>query len=615
MKIPGVSVTKIENFFSTAFILLLAILPLILKIISQGLKLPIVNADNAQVNIVFIFACISGMITWREDKHISLASLTDKIPGVLKKAVLIIRSASVTAILTALFFSSFSEFFVAFMPSQKIWGIPLQVVFAVMPFSFLVMIIRSLYKKEQKISSFAGLLIGLYISLGPISGILYYMFGLDNLNLMYSLTNSWLSFSVMAFLPLVLLLVFLALLGVPLFIVISGIAYVAFSQGGGYVEVISLESYTILTDKSIAAIPLFTIAGYILSKGSAGYRLVSVFKTMFGWFKGGIVIAAVLVTTFFTIFTGASGVTILALGSLLTIALGGAGYSKDDSQSLITASGALGLLFPPSVAIIMYGSVNYFSVDVYDIFKGALIPGMMLAASMILLGLFRDKQEHRPSFSLKEILLALKDGIFEILLPFFVIIGFFSGFFSLMEAAAFTLIYALVLETFIRKDFDVKKALTTIAEGIPITGGVLLILASARGLSYFMVDANVPAMLTDFITNFVHSKYLFLLLMNIFLIFAGCLMDIYSAILIISPLLIPIAESFGISPVHTAVIFLVNMQLGFLTPPVGMDLFVATYAFETPLMKIVKGILPFLLVQAVVLLLITYIPWFTTVLL
>lgn len=611
MKIQGVSVSKIENIFSTAFILLLAVLPLIVKIISQGFKIPILNADNAQVNIVFIFACISGMITWREDKHISLASLTDKIPHKLKKVVLIIRSASVTAILTALFFSSFSEFFVAFMPSQKIWGIPLQTVFAVMPFSFLVMLIRSLNKKEQKLSAFAGLLIGLYISLGPISGILYYMFGLDNLNLIYSITNSWLSLSGVAF----LLLIFLALLGVPLFIVISGISYVAFSQGGGYVEVISLESYTILTDKSIAAIPLFTIAGYILSKGSAGYRLVSVFKTMFGWFKGGIVIAAVLVTTFFTIFTGASGVTILALGSLLTIALGGAGYSKDDSQSLITASGALGLLFPPSVAIIMYGSVNYFSVDVYDIFKGALIPGIILAGSMILLGLFRDKQEHRPSFSLKEILNALKEGIFEILLPFFVIIGFFSGFFSLMEAAAFTLIYALVLETFIRKDFDIKKALLTIAEGIPITGGVLLILASARGLSYFMVDANVPSILTDFITTFVHSKYLFLLLMNIFLIFAGCLMDIYSAILIISPLLIPIAESFGIHPVHTAVIFLVNMQLGFLTPPVGMDLFVATYAFDTPLMKIVKGILPFLLVQAIVLLLITYIPWFTTALL
>lgn len=232
---------------------------------------------------------------------------------------------------------------------------------------------------------------------------------------------------------------------------------------------------------------------------------------------------------------------------------------------------------------------------------------------MILLGLFRDKQEHRSPFSPKEILNSLKDGLFEVLLPFFVILGFFSGFFSLMEAAAFTLIYALILETFIRKDFSVKQALLTISEGIPITGGVLLILASARGLSYFMIDANVPAILTDFITTFVHSKYLFLLLMNIFLIAAGCLMDIYSAILIISPLLIPIAESFGISPVHTAVIFLVNMQLGFLTPPVGMDLFVATYAFDTPLMKIVKGILPFLLVQAIVLLLVTYFPWFTTV--
>lgn len=615
MIIRGVTIKKIEDFFSTSFILVLAVIPLGIKLLAQGLKLPILNADNAQVNIVFVFACISGMITWREDKHISLASLTDMIPLRFRKPIISIRSASVTAVLTALFFSSFSEFFVAFMPGQKIWGIPLQLVFAVLPFCYVVMLIRTLLKRDSKISSSIGLLIGLYISLGPISGVLYYLFGLENLYFLYYLSDSWLSFSGIAFLPLVMLMIFLAVLGVPLFIVISGISYVAFSQGGGYVEVISLEAYTILTDKSIAAIPLFTIAGYILSKGSAGSRLVSVFKSMFGWFRGGIVIAAVLVTTFFTIFTGASGVTILALGSLLTIALGGAGYAKDDAQALITSSGALGLLFPPSVAIIMYGSVNYFSVDVYDIFKGSIIPGVLLTGSMIILGLMRDKQENRPSFSFKEIGKSLKDGLFEILLPFFVIVGFFSGFFSLMEAAAFTLVYAFVLETFIRKDFNPRSALRTVADGIPITGGVLLILASARALSYFMVDANLPGILTELITAFIHSKYVFLLLMNMFLIIAGCLMDIYSAILIISPLLIPIADSFGIAPVHTAVIFLVNMQLGFLTPPVGMDLFVATYAFETPLMKIVKGVLPFLLVQAIVLLLITYIPWFTTVLL
>ena len=615
MKKIGLSINRAEDFFSTFFIAVLAVLPLLLKVLTQLFKLPILNADNAQVNIVFVFACLSGMITWRENKHISLASLTDMIPLKFRQPVLVLRSASVTAILTALFFSSFSESFVAFTPDQEIWYIPLQIVFAVLPFCFLIMLIRTLWKKENRISSFIGLIIGLYISLGPVSGVLYYMFGLDNLQILYTLNSSWLSFSGIAFIPLVLIMIALAVIGVPLFIVISGIAYVAFSQGGGYVEVLSLESYTILTDKSIAAIPLFTIAGYILSKGSAGSRLVSVFKSMFGWFKGGIVIAAVLVTTFFTIFTGASGVTILALGSLLTIALGGAGYSKDDAQALITSSGALGLLFPPSVAIIMYGSVNYFSVDVYDIFKGAIVPGVLLAGSMIILGLLRDKQEHRPSFSMKEIGNAFRDGLFEILLPFFVIAGFFSGFFSLMEAAAFTLIYAFVVETFIRKDFTLNKALKTVAEAIPITGGVLLILASARGLSYFMIDANIPGILTDFITAFVHSKYLFLLLMNIFLIIAGCLMDIYSAILIISPLLIPIAESFGISPVHTAVIFLVNMQLGFLTPPVGMDLFVATYAFDTPLMKIVKSVLPFLVFQVIVLLLVTYIPWFTTVLL
>ena len=234
---------------------------------------------------------------------------------------------------------------------------------------------------------------------------------------------------------------------------------------------------------------------------------------------------------------------------------------------------------------------------------------------MIALGIFFDKDSKRVPFSFREALKALKHAAFELLLPVFIIAGYFGGFFSLFQAASFAVLYAAAVGIWMRKDYTLKEAFGLIVEALPVTGGVLAIFGAARGLSYFLLDANIPAVLSDFVLTFVGSKYVFLLLLNCVLLIAGCLMDVYSAILIVSPLIIPIAESFGIHPVHTGVIFLMNMQLGFLTPPVGMDLFIASYAFETPMVKVIKGILPFLLVQFIVLMLVTYIPFFTLALL
>ena len=603
---------KFENILAVVLVVFMALFPLVTKLLQSVFGIIISNNENVMVNIVFVFSCVAGAITWREDRHISLASLTELFPKKVTNVILQIRAGAVPTILCVMFFSAFSEFFQIFTWHQKLWGIPLRLFFAFLPLAFLTMLVRSCMKKDYKIASIVGLILGLILAAGPISGVLYYIFQLDNLNVLYSISNGWNTFAGVAFVPLILLLVVLAVMGVPLFIALAGIAYLAFSQGGGYVEVMSQEAYSVLTDSSIAAIPLFTIMGYLLSQGSAGRRLVDIFKSLFGWFRGGTVIAAVVVTTFFTMFTGASGVTILALGSLLTILLSGSGYKEDNAHSLITSSGALGLLFPPSVAIIMYGTTNYFSVDVFALFKGALIPGFILATATIIYGISKDKNTNRPELSKSAIWEAFKSSIWELLLPVLIIVTYFTGIFTIMQTAAFALVYTYILETFIRKDFTVKESLKVIADSIPITGGVLMILASARGLSYYLIDANVPYMLSEFITSFVHSKYLFLLLLNIFLIFVGCLMDIYSAILIVSPLIIPIAQSFGLSQVHIGVVFLMNMQLGFLTPPVGMDLFISTYAFNKPLMKVVKGVLPYLAIQAVVLLLVTYIPWFTT---
>lgn len=605
---------NVLNAAGVVFALFLTIFPLISKVLQEGMRVTI--DGGILTSTLFIFACLAGVLTYRDDRHLSLASLTDNAPKIARDIIVRIRAAAVAAILTAFFFAAFSETFLAFLPTDiTFFGIPKRLIFAALPVMYLCMLFFAIKRNEHRISSLIGLAIGLVIASGPISGVLYSIFGLENLNWMYTITNGYLAFSQYAFVPLVILMIILALMGVPLFVVLGGIAYLAFSQGGGYVEQPAQEAYTILTDKTIAAIPLFTLAGYVLAKGSAGERFVRFFKALLGHMRGGTVIATVLVATIFTTFTGVSGVTILALGGILCSVLVGTGYKKDDAEALITSSGAIGLLFPPSVAIIMYGSVNYFSVNVFDLFKGSVIPGTLLAISMIIMGILRDKGTNRPKFSWKAVGDGLAYSWLELLMPILVLVGYFAGFFSLIEVASFAALYAIVLETFIRRDLNAKGFFQAVLESIPVSGGVLIILSAARGLSFFMIDANIPNIIADSILAVVHSKILFLLLLNLLLLVVGCLMDIYSAIIIVSPLIIPVAESFGINPVHIGVIFLMNLQLGFLTPPVGMDLFISSYTFNRPVGQVVKKVLPFLAIQFVVLMLVTYVPWFTTALL
>lgn len=613
---------KIEDIVSAILVAVLAVLPLIIKLIQNVFKIPLMGSDLAIVNFVFLFSCIAGIVTWRDDRHLNLASFTDKFPVWFQKCASEVISCVTVCILTCLFITCICQMANTLQFTESFWGLSTKIFFAFLPICYLSMIIMKVFEKaknsENKITCWISLAVGIILafimSQSSFTGILYYLFGIENVSGLYALNDWWISFSHIMLVPFIIFLMFLAFLGLPLFLVLGGISFILFSQSGGYVDVIPLETYRILTDRNIAAIPLFTIAGYILSKSSAGQRYVNVFKSLFGWFRGGTVVAAVIVTTFFSTFTGVSGVTILALGTLLTVVLTGNGYDKDKAESLVTSSGAIGLLFPPSAAIIMYASTNYFSVDVIELFKGAVIPGSLLAATMIGVGIFFDKQKERPPFSIKEIGFSLLHCIPELLMPAFICLFYFKGIFDLFEVSAFSVIYAFTLSTFIRRDFSFKESADVVSQSVPVSGGVLFILGAASGISYFMLDANIPYILTEFINQYVHSPVIFLILMNIFLLIIGCLMDMFSAILIVSPLLLPIAESFGISPVQAAVIFLLNLSIGFLTPPVGMDLFISSYAFNKPLPKVIKGMVPFFVSQIVVLLLITYIPWFTTAL-
>nr|WP_298681509.1 TRAP transporter large permease subunit [uncultured Treponema sp.] len=605
---------KTVNIFILFLVGVLIVLPMVFFLISEIGGIPVLDGERLIIHIVFIFACFAGMVTSADNKQLGIEVFNLKLSAKLKSAVTQVNNGITTAVLTAVFFACFPNILVVIEPTDLLWGIPVRFVFCALPLMFFAQLFLCFKKRGALVSSLVGLIFGLFISCGSIAVILYALLGRDSPFLTVS-ASLWQSFSAPLMAPLILVLIVAALFGLPLFVVLLGITYTAFSQGGGYVDVIPLEMYYILTDTSIAAIPLFTIAGCLLAEGSAGKRLMELVRASVGWIRGGVVIASVLVLTFFTTFTGASGVTILALGPLISLILTGNGYSKDDSESLITASGSLGILFPPSMAIIIFGVTNIMTIDIFDVFKGAIFPGLLLTLSMIIIGVIRDRSKIRIPFSWITLKKAFFDSFFELLLPVFIIVLYFSGLFSLLQTAAFTVLYTCVLEVGIRRDFSWKAAAAYILKSIPIAGGVLIIIGAAKGLAYYLIDANVPTLLTDIVQTYIHSKYVFLLLLNVLLIFVGCIMDLYSAILVVSPLVMPIAESFGVHPIHTSVIFLMNLALGFLTPPIGMDLFIASYAFNKPVIKIVKNILPFLGVQSIILLLVTYIPWLTTALL
>lgn len=605
---------KLINVFILFLVGILITLPIVFFFMSRIGGIPIMDEERLIIHVVFVFACFAGMITSADCRQLNIEAFSTKLSGRFKTIASNINSGVTVAILTAIFFACFPNILAVIDRGDFVWGIPIRFIFAALPLMFFAQLFLVLKNGNSPVSALVGLAAGLFLSCGSIAAIIYSLFGME-IPLFTACASVWTAMSAPLLIPLILVLIAAALFGLPLFVALLGITFAAFSQGGGYVDVIPLEMYSILTDSSIAAIPLFTIAGCLLAEGSAGKRLMEFVRSTVGWVKGGVIIASVLVLTFFTTFTGASGVTILALGPLLSLILTGSGYSEDDAESLITASGSLGILFPPSMAIIVFGVTNIMTVDIFDVFRGAVLPGVLLMMSMIIIGVLRDRSKKRIPFSGQMLRAAFVGSFFELLLPVCIIALYFSGLFSLLQTAAFTVLYTCVLEILIRRDFSWKTAAAFVLKSIPVAGGVLIIIGVAKGLAYYLIDANVPAILTDIVQTYIHSKYVFLLLLNILLLFVGCIMDLYSAILVVSPLVMPIAESFGIHPIHTGVIFLTNLALGFLTPPIGMDLFIASYTFNKPVIKIVKAILPYLGIQAIILLLITYVPWLTTVLL
>lgn len=407
----------------------------------------------------------------------------------------------------------------------------------------------------------------------------------------------------------------LAALGMPLFAVIAAVALLGFHLAGYDLIVVTVEIYRLGDMPGLIAIPLFTLAGYLLGESQAPKRLVRLSNALLGWLPGGLAIVAIVACAFFTAFTGATGVTIVALGALLYPALRQAGYSERFSLGLVTSAGSLGLLFAPSLPLILYGFVagqmgSQPPVTIPDLFLAGLLPGLLMVAMLSAYALWvgRSIPGSRHRFNAGELWSALKETAWELPLPAIVLGGIYSGRLAASEAAAVTALYVLVVTVLIKKEITLSKLPGVMAESMRLVGAILLILGSALALSNWLVDQEVPARLFEALHEHVDSPWTFLLLLNLFLLVVGMLLDIFSAIVILTPLLLPVAAGFGIHPVHLGVVMLANLQLGYFTPPVGMNLFIAAYRFGTPITRLVRACLPFLLILGVAVAVITWWP-------
>jgi tripartite ATP-independent transporter DctM subunit len=412
---------------------------------------------------------------------------------------------------------------------------------------------------------------------------------------------------------LVIFLIVAALAGTPLFVILGGLALLLIYASGGEMDTVSADIYSGLTNSSIIAIPLFTLAGFFLSESKAGERLVQTFRSLFSWMPGGIIIASVVICAFFTSFTGASGVTILALGGILySILSEHMKYSPKFSIGLLTSVGGIGILFPPSLPIILVGATT--QTNIKHMFLGGIFPGLLLVIVIVIFGVIVSVKTKIPveKFELRKAAAGLKESWLEILLPILLIVGYFTGKIMLVEIGAAAVLYIFVVEVLVHKDIKFADVPKVFIKAIPIIGGVLSILALSKAFSYYIVDTQAPMNLARWLQAAVSSKIVFLLLLNVVLLIIGCVMDIFSAILIVLPLISPMGEVYGIDPVHLGIIFLINMEVGFLTPPVGLNLFFATYRFNRSFVDICRFVFPFMLVQFVVVLLVTYLPWLST---
>lgn len=585
-------IKRSENILTIGVFSILAIFPAV-EIITRILGRPGIPASPILVQHMTLWiGFIGAVLATRQNKLLSLTREPLFSPdSVFSNGRWIAKNISFV-IIVALFWGSISLVMIEYnYPIQISPGVYRWFIQLIMPIGFLLIAFQIFLKSsKEQLFRILMLLIGiLFVVIGNYDvfrGSVYFL---------------WISIG---------FILFSMFYGAPIFIGLGGLAVLFFWHDYTPISAISAETYRIVVSPTLPTIPLFTLAGYILAESRSSERIFYLFRAAFGWIPGGTPIVIVFLCGFFTALTGGSGVAILALGGLLFPLLKKEGYSELFSLGLITLAGSLGLLFPPSLPLIIYGVTA--RVSIKDLFIGGLVPGIIIALVIAGYSIFQGYSQHveRQSFDIQNIIKELKNSFWEVIIPILILFGVFGGYTTLVETSASLVIYVLLIEVFVYKDLKFNDMPRIVLDCATLIGGVLIILGVAMGFTSYLVDAQIPMLLMDWVEQNISSKYVFLLLLNILLLVVGCLMDIFSAIIIIVPLITPLISLFpDIHPVHLAVIFIANLELGYLTPPVGMNLFLSAYRFEKDMPTVYKATLPFFLLSLLIVLAITYIPF------
>jgi len=583
---------RIEDAFAAVLLAAIALLPVANLISREFLGGGIPGAISAVQHLTLWITFVGAAIAARSNRLLALAT-TEFMTGQWQRRVKSLTTFLAVAVASTLTFASIQLVRVDVEYGDTIaWGIPIWIVSLVMPVVFSLIAWRLITAAAKAWRE------RLLICSGVIVPVLFYFVPALNVPALL--------------LPGIGVLIVATALGLPIMIAIGGAATLLFFLEGTPIAAVPGEAYRMATSPMLPAIPLFTLAGYILAAGGSSQRLLMLFTAMVGWLPGGLAIVVTLLLAFFTPLTGASGVTILAMGGLLLPMLVRAHYPEDHSVGLVTVSGSIGIMLPPSLPVILYA--YYAELQLNHLFIGGLLPGLLLIVVVAAWGAWRGWKKGAvcTPFEWRKLGVALWLAKWELMLPLIILGGIFSGLATLIEAAALTVVYAFFLEILLFRDIRINKDLLRVAvESAAMVGGFMIILSVALGLTNYLIIAQIPMQALNWVKEVIESPLLFLLALNALLIVVGALMDIYSAIIIIVPLIAPMAAAYGINPVHLGVIFLANMQLGYLMPPMGENLFLSAYRFKKSLPQIYRATIPYVFVLGVTILLITYLPWMT----
>lgn len=592
----ALALRRLEQAVLVTALALATVLPLV-EALSRRFEVLSITGSAAYVqHLTMWLAFVGGLLATTEGKHLHLSTAEFLGEGRLRRAARLVTASAAAATSAVLAHASWALVALAREEAKALpVGLPEWVSELVMPVALGLMALRFAWDASD---DWRGRLVpvavtALVFSLGWVpTGAL----------------TPWVW-------PLAIAILGAAVLGAPVFVAMGALALLLFFKDGVPTSAVSAEIYRLIASPTLPAIPLLTAAGYILAESHASTRLLRFFRAIFGWLPGGLAVMVAAVCALFTTFTGGSGVTIIALGGLVLPILLEDRYPESFSVGLVTAAGSLGLLFPPSLPVILYSVVassREMSVPADALYLAGLLPGLLMLGLVAAYGIARGRRigTFRQPFSLREVVAATWGAKWELGLPVFVILLFASGLTSMVETAAAAVFYAVVVECVVLRDVPFfSKLPSAVVKSLVLTGAVLILLSAAMGSTSYIVDAQVPDLLLTWVRAHIHSRLVFLLALNVLLIVVGCLVDIFSAIVILAPLIAPMGAAFEVNPVHLGVIFLANLELGFLTPPVGLNLFLSSSRFDKPLLQVYRNTFPFLLILAFGVLLITYVPW------